>query len=400
MPLLTAKDLNNMTSNDQKVVGSRRRRRAISASSLLFAGATILTYSGYNDNESLFDRRQLNIHVDGGIKYEPLTMEEHRALQSRKSLKGYIDEKVARADWPPSSIVDNVADEHNRVALVAVNCAGVQFADNWANSLLRQGVDNFIMIPLDNSTYTTLLDAYPENTVPTLPGLENFFDHHLEKYNGFGSDQFKELTASRPSFIKSFLKKGYSVLYNDADMAWRGNLWDEIDPDPSSAVETAESNYKDAFLVSDGATHYICSCLIFMRPTATNLEAVSVWRDEILTGKYSQDQEAWNKILNGQEFLWKDKLNWRRGDAVKFPPGSAYFNQKTLNPDIMENAMLVHANWMKGGFNKKFKLELTGSWNPSGRLNPSLQCSTSLDGVTMPEWMRESWEKKVAALKS
>ena len=391
-----------MTSNSQEAIGGnriRRRRLAISASSLLFAGATILTYSGYNDDASpLFNRRQLNIYADDGIRYERLTEEEHRALQTRTTLKSYIDKKVARADWPPSSIVDKVADEYNRVALVAVNCAGVQFADNWANSLLRQGVDNFIMVPLDNSTYTTLLDAYPENTVPTLPGLENFFDHHLEKYNGFGSDQFKELTASRPTLIKSFVKKGYSVLYNDADMAWRGNLWDEIDPDPVTMVET-ESNDKDAFFVADGASHYICSCMIFMKPTAPNLEALAVWRDEILTGKHIQDQAAWNKILNGREFLWKDRLNWRRGDPVKFPSGSAYFNQETIDPEIRENALLIHANWMKGGLNKKFKLELSGSWNPSGRLDPSLQCSTSLDGVDMPQWMREAWEKKVAALK-
>ena len=390
-----------MTSNSLETIGdgrNRRRRQAISASSLLFAGATILTYSGYYDSEPFFDRRQLNVYANAGVKYKRLTKDQSRALQSRKRLKGYIDEKVARADWPPSSTVDNVADEHNRVALVAVNCAGVQFADNWANSLLKQGVDNFVMIPLDNSTYTTLLDAYPENTVPTLPGLENFFDHHLEKYNGFGSDHFKELTASRPTFIRSFVKKGYSVLYNDADMVWRGNLWKEIDPEPVAAVET-ESNDKDAFFVSDGTPHYICSCMIFMKPTATNLEALTVWRDEILTGKYTQDQAAWNKILNGPEFLWKDKLNWQRGDPVKFPPGSAYFNQETINPELRDNALLIHANWMHGGFNKKFKLELSGDWNPSGRLNPSLKCSTSLGGVNMPQWMREAWENKEAALK-
>lgn len=392
-----------MTSNTHEAIGgnrNRRRRLAISASSLLFAGATILSYSAYNDDSSpLFNRRQLNTYANDGVKYKRLSKDQSQALQSRKRLKGYIDEKVARANWPPSSIVDNVADEQNRVALVAVNCAGVQFADNWANSLLRQGIDNFIMIPLDNSTYTTLVDAYPDNTVPTLPGLENFFDHHLDKYNGFGSDQFKELTASRPTFIKSFVEKGYSVLYNDADMAWRGNLWDEIDPNPVATVET-ESSDKDAFFVSDGAPHYICSCMIFMKPTTTNLEALTIWRDEILTGKHTQDQAAWNKILNGQEFLWKDKLNWRRGDPVKFPPGSAYFNQETIDPEIRENALLIHANWMKGGLNKKFKLELSGSWNPSGRLNPSLKCSTSLDGVDMPQWMRDSWEKKEAALPS
>ena len=94
----------------QETIGvnrNRRRRLAVSASSLLFAGATIL----YNDTTSpLFNRRQLNIYVNDGIKYERLTEEEHRALQSRTVLKRFVDEKVARADWPPSSIVDNVAD--------------------------------------------------------------------------------------------------------------------------------------------------------------------------------------------------------------------------------------------------------------------------------------------------
>jgi len=390
-----------MMSNGQENIGgsrNRRRRLATAACSLLFAGATILTVD--NDDASSFHHRQLNIYVNSGVKYQRLTKEEQRALESRRNLKSYIDEKVARADWPPSSIVDEVADERKRVALVAVNCAGIQFADNWANSLLRQGVDNFIMIPLDNSTYTTLLDAYPKNTVPTLPGLESFFAHHLETYNGFGSDHFKELTASRPTFLRAFLKKGYSVLYNDADMAWRGNLWDEVDPGPpavtAAAAEPSESNNEDAVFVADGVPHYICSCMIFMRPTSANLKVLSAWRNEILTGRHSQDQAAWNIILSGPEHKWRDKLNWRRGDPMKFPAGNAYFNHKQMDPVLRDNALLVHANWMRGGFHKKWKLELSGDWHPSGRLNPSLQCSTSLDTQPVPKWMREAWEAKEA----
>ena len=53
-----------------------------------------------------------------------------------RDLFHYIDDEVSAADWPPSDLLERVADERKRIAIVAVNCAGVPLADNWANSLL------------------------------------------------------------------------------------------------------------------------------------------------------------------------------------------------------------------------------------------------------------------------
>lgn len=278
----------------------------------------------------------------------------------RRNLLSYIDDEVSAADWPPSSIVDRVVDERNRVAIVAVNCAGLRFADNWANSLVSLGIKNFIMIPLDNSTEAILTEIYPEHTVPMLPCANDDLEKY-RTYSDFGGFAFKELTSTRPTFIKSFLKKGYSVLYNDADMVWRGNLWDEVDP---NREEIGGNN--EAVFIEDGSSWSICSCMIFMQPTEKNIHFLELWRDEILTRRHNNDQYAFNAVLRNSP----NSVDWRRGDKMKFPSGSLYFKMhREKDAKARENVLLVHANWMQGDVKKRMALVDSDNWHPSGKID-------------------------------
>ena len=171
--------------------GDSRRFMQIAASVLLLCFGSLI-FSSFDQSSSHASTstprtRNLQTYINDASTSTPGT----------RNLQTYIDDEVSAADWPPSSIVDKVVDERNRVAIVAVNCAGLRFADNWANSLLTLGIKNFIMIPLDNSTEAMLNEIYPENTVPMLPGAND----GLEKYpiySDFGGYAFKELTSTRP----------------------------------------------------------------------------------------------------------------------------------------------------------------------------------------------------------
>ena len=276
-----------------------------------------------------------------------------------RNLLSYIDDEVSAADWPPSSIVNKVADERNRVAIVAVNCAGLRFADNWANSLLTLGIENFIMIPLDNSTEAILTEIYPEHTVPVLPGANDLEKYHT--YSDFGGFAFKELTSTRPSFIRAFLLQGYTVLYNDADMVWRGNLWDEVDP-----VREENGGNTEAVFIEDGSFWAMCSCMIFMQPTEKNIHFLELWRDKILTGRHNNDQYAFNAVLRNNP----QSVDWRRGNKMKFPSGSLYFKMhREKDAKARENVLLVHANWMQGDVKKRMALVDSDNWHPSGKID-------------------------------
>ena len=185
----------------------RRRRRILSTT---FLGLTIAALAALNK--------------------DPINDSPDVTIRAR-DLFHYIDDEVSAADWPPSDLLGKIADERKRIAIVAVNCAGVPLADNWANSLLTLGIDNFILIPLDSATKITLEAAYPGHVAPVLPGLDDASQSNA--YATFGMSSFKEVTASPPTFIKSFVEKGYNVLYNDADMVWKKNVWNEVDPEGS-----------------------------------------------------------------------------------------------------------------------------------------------------------------------
>ena len=334
--------------------GDSRRFMQIAASVLLLCFGSLI-FSSFDQSSSHASTstprtRNLQTYINDASTSTPGT----------RNLQTYIDDEVSAADWPPSSIVDKVVDERNRVAIVAVNCAGLRFADNWANSLLTLGIKNFIMIPLDNSTEAMLNEIYPENTVPMLPGAND----GLEKYpiySDFGGYAFKELTSTRPSFIKAFLEKGYTVLYNDADMVWRGNLWDEVDP-----VREESTGNNEAVFIEDGSFWAICSCLIFMRPTEKNIRFLELWRDEILTKRHNNDQYAFNAVLQNNP----NSVNWRRGDKMKFPSGSLYFKMHSeKDAKARENVLLVHANWMQGDVKKRMALVDSDNWHPSGKID-------------------------------
>jgi len=210
------------------------------------------------------------------------------------------------------------------------------------------------MIPLDNSTEAMLSEIYPEHTVPMLPGVDDGIAK-FQSYSDFGGNAFKELTSTRPAFVKAFLDAGYTVLYNDADMVWRGNLWNEVDP----------GGNKEAVFIEDGSFWALCSCMIFMKPTENNIHFLELWRDEILTGRYNNDQYAFNAVVRGDAH----SVKWRRGDKLKFPAGSLYFKMSEKDVKARENVLLVHANWMQGDVRKRMALIDSDNWHPSGKID-------------------------------
>lgn len=339
-----------------------------------------------------------------------------------------------RDAWPPRGMIEAVIrssrdfklTRQKRVILAASNAEYVDFADNFANSLLLLNVTNFILIPLDAKAYRALRLAYPRHTVPTYPfsGAASNPTRDIQ----FGSTEFQQLTASRPNFLRRVLELNYTILYNDIDMVWKQNAWDILDEriaqdyrhlelhpklqaasrrrhtrraEPKTASRSSKST--TTMLWHDGPNQ-VCTCMMYMLPTRENIDLLLGWENEIHHGDYVSDQAAFVSYLEENAVVnISASASTARGHTVlfindeQFPHGRKYLweppeeataalaaissskrkdddwstsQNYSLNLINTERTIIVHNNWIKGRHAKKERFMNVGLWNPSGLLPP------------------------------
>jgi Nucleotide-diphospho-sugar transferase len=335
--------------------------------------------------------------------------------------------------WPPRGMIEAVirsshdykATRQKRVVLAASNAEYVDFADNFANSLLLLNVTNFILIPLDAKAYRILRLAYPRHTVPTYPfsGVASNPTQDIQ----FGSSEFQQLTASRPNFLRRVLELNYTILYNDIDMVWKQNAWDILDEriaqdyrhlerypklqaasrrqharrvDSKSSNASRSSKSTTTMLWHDGPNQ-VCTCMMYMLPTRENSDLLMGWENEIRQGDYVSDQAAFVSYLeenavvnisasastarghtvlfiNDEQFPHGRKYVWAPQEATAALTAVVASKRKdddwstsqnySLNLINTERTIIVHNNWIKGKQSKKERFVNVGLWNPSGLL--------------------------------
>lgn len=298
-------------------------------------------------------------------------------------------------DWPPAQMLDalllfdggveesatttavtvttpNINNTPNksyrrRLVVAASNSEFVDFADNFANSLLALNVTNFVLVPLDDEAHEILYRAYPKHTLPVFPRMES--NHSVAEEASFGSQAFKELTSTRPAFLRPFLEKDYTVLYNDIDMVWQHNAWDVIDERSDSAKKTSTTT-TPSMLWHDGPGQ-LCTCMLYLLPTPDSLSLLDQWEEEIQTGKHTTDQFAFVELAKRLKFPFGGGTTENGSVRVfksdeEFPPGKFY----TWDEDEPRNAkaVIIHNNWILGKKAKRDRFESAGLWKPSGRM--------------------------------
>lgn len=276
-------------------------------------------------------------------------------------------EKESLEEWPPVQQINNILEnsfQGKRLVVAAANADFCDFADNFAQSLAMNNVNNFVLVPLDGEAERVLKQAYPLNTVPLMPGLKREATH----VKGFRSQEFKDLTASRPIFLRAFVGKGWEVYYNDIDMYWKQNAFDVIDKLNSKE----ESNI---MLWHDGGP--LCSCMLYLRPTPQSIQLLEQWEREIKDNDHTNDQVALNVVT--KEWGWEADKENEQGVRVfknsdEFPHGIRYFgkpDQEVFEEQIQARtkAVVVHNNWIIGKDKKRARFEEFGIWNPSGKVD-------------------------------
>ena len=276
------------------------------------------------------------------------------------------------SSWPPLPMLQNLfngsregADDNQpkRLVVVATNAAYVYFADNFASSLLRLNVTNFVLVPLDAKAFSLLQPAYPMRTLPPPPAAADSLV--VQKAAVYGTTAFQALTSSRPTFLRYFIEKNITVFYNDIDIVWKRNAWSELDQ-----LDHAGTKVK---IWEDGDTE-LCSCLLYLPPTDFTLKFLLEWEHEIRSHGHNNDQPALGAaaVTLGIDRLWRSKEDSHEVQIVshsdEFPTGRDYFQLGSNR----SRAVIIHNNWILGQNDKRERFQKYGLWNLSGRLSPEI----------------------------
>ncbi|XVF80159.1 hypothetical protein PTKIN_Ptkin15bG0048200 [Pterospermum kingtungense] len=192
--------------------------------------------------------------------------------------------------------------KNGTVIVCAVSQPYLPFLNNWLISITRQKhQDKVLVIAEDYASLYKVNEKWLGYAVPPAPDSQTA--------HKFGSQGFFNFTSRRPRHLLQILELGYNVMYNDVDMVWlrdpfpylQGNH-DVYFTDDMAAVKPLKHSNDLPPLGKNGRT-YICSCMIFLRPTDGAKLVMNKWIEEFQAQPWSKakkanDQPPFNWALN------------------------------------------------------------------------------------------------------
>ncbi|KAB1219528.1 UDP-D-xylose:L-fucose alpha-1,3-D-xylosyltransferase MGP4 [Morella rubra] len=178
---------------------------------------------------------------------------------------------------------------------------------------------------------------------------------------GFNVQGFFNFTSRRPRHLLHILELGYNVMYNDVDMVWLGDPFSYLQgnhdvyfTDDMAAVKPLNHSHDLPPPGKKGRT-YICSCMVFLRPTTGGKLIMKKWIEELQAqpwskAKKSNDQPAFNWALNRTA----GAVDLYLLPQAAFPSGGLYFKNQTWVQETKGMHVIIHNNYITG-FEKKIK---------------------------------------------
>ncbi|XP_020272000.1 LOW QUALITY PROTEIN: UDP-D-xylose:L-fucose alpha-1,3-D-xylosyltransferase MGP4-like [Asparagus officinalis] len=250
----------------------------------------------------------------------------------------------------------SAGDEIGTVIVCAVSKPYLPFLSNWLISVSRQKQqEKVLVVAEDYATLYLVNERWPGHAVLVPPAPE------LQTAHKFGSQGFFNFTSRRPRHLLQILELGYNVMYNDVDMVWlqdpfrylEGNH-DVYFTDDMAAVKPLDHPHDLPAPGKKGRT-YICSCMIYLRPTDGAKLVMKKWIEELKEQpwskkKKSNDQPAFNWALNRTA----GEVDLYLLPQAAFPSGGLYFKNETWVKETKGMHVIIHNNYITG-FEKKIK---------------------------------------------
>ncbi|GER26462.1 UDP-D-xylose:L-fucose alpha-1,3-D-xylosyltransferase 1 [Striga asiatica] len=293
--------------------------------------------------------------------------------------------------WRTYTLPDAAAyvAKNNTLIVCAVSEAYLPFLNNWLISIARQKQqDKVLVIAEDYATLDKVNERWPGHAVLVPPALEAAAAHKFGSQSDIQLDEGSieiEIKghSRRPRHLLQILELGYNVMYNDVDMVWLADPFPYLEgehdvyfTDDMAYVKPLDHSHELPPPGKKGRT-YICSCMIYLRPTYGAKLLMNKWIEELQAQPWSRakkanDQPAFNWALNktaGQVdvYLLPQKA---------FPTGGLYFKNKTWVKETQGMQVIIHNNYIIGFEKKTKRFREYGLWladdyaseSPLGRL--------------------------------
>ncbi|XP_022770515.1 UDP-D-xylose:L-fucose alpha-1,3-D-xylosyltransferase MGP4-like [Durio zibethinus] len=260
--------------------------------------------------------------------------------------------------WKDYSLAEaaSFVAKNGTVIVCAVSQPYLPFLNNWLISITRQKhQEKVLVIAEDYATLYKVNKNWPGHAVLVPPAPDSQTVHK------FGSQGFFNFTSRRPRHLLQILELGYNVMYNDVDMVWLGDPFHYLEgnhdvyfTDDMAAVKPLNHSHGLPPPGKKGRT-YICSCMIFLRPTDGAKLVMKNWIEELQAQPWSKakkanDQPAFNWALNRTAGL----VDLYLLPQTAFPTGGLYFKNQTWVQQTKGMHVIIHNNYITG-FEKKIK---------------------------------------------
>ncbi|XP_020580899.1 UDP-D-xylose:L-fucose alpha-1,3-D-xylosyltransferase MGP4-like [Phalaenopsis equestris] len=259
-------------------------------------------------------------------------------------------------DYTLAQAVTFVGGKNGTIIVCAVSQPYLPFLQNWLISISRQNhQDEVLIIAEDYATLYTVNQRWPGHAVLVPPVPDSRIAHK------FGSQGFFNFTSRRPRHLLDILELGYNVMYNDVDMVWLSDPFPYLEghhdiyfTDDMAVVKPLNHSHGLPQPGKKGRT-YICSCMIFLRPTDGAKAVLRKWIEELRLQPWSKksrsnDQPAFNWALNKTSF----QVDLYLLPQFAFPSGGLYFKNETWVKATQGKHVIIHNNYITG-FDKKIK---------------------------------------------
>ncbi|KAK4803021.1 hypothetical protein SAY86_001224 [Trapa natans] len=266
--------------------------------------------------------------------------------------------KPAIAKWQSYTLAQaaSFVAKNGTLIVCAVSEPYLPFLSNWLISIARQNHhEKVLVIAEDYATLYRVNEKWPGHAVLIPPVVDTQTAHK------FGSQGFFNFTSRRPRHLLSIVELGYNVMYNDVDMVWLGDPFPYLEghhdvyfTDDMAPVKPLNHSHDLPPPNKKGRT-YICSCMIFLRPTPGAKLVLKTWIEELESQPWSRAKKA-----NDQPgFNWALMKTAQKVDLFllpqsAFPTGGLYFKNKTWVKETKGMHVIIHNNYILG-FEKKIK---------------------------------------------
>ncbi|KAL3932636.1 MAG: hypothetical protein SGBAC_010755 [Bacillariaceae sp.] len=180
------------------------------------------------------------------------------------------------------------------------------------------------------------------------------------------SSKYIELISNRPTRLLQVVCSGRNVLYIDTDTVLKKNPLPVINKNVLDGVDISVAidivGYKQYAHTFD-----FCTGFLAIKAKSETIDFLSEWEKRCHNdGLAENDQIMFNKayeaLLTTSEESITRRITVKGLSNTLFPNGKQYFT--LYDESQRDEAILVHANWIVSGANKKLSLMKQGLWDP------------------------------------